>query len=265
MAQATDQELTNYQSEGDDEINKIREQIDDTRSQMGETIDELQERLSIPALTAQIKEEVSEQITSVVETTKEVVYDTTIRKVNNIMNKLSGLGTTAGGVVPLLLIGVGTGLILMNRGSARKGVSRHNGSARTNDPRTNGSTENSTLGEVKDAAANAYHRVGDAVSSTAAKVSDLAASGKEGYVNYFDRNPMAVGAVAAAMGLAVGLALPLTETESELLGETAGSIRDRLESAAKDTVEKIKESSGDLLESIGKGEGEGARSTPAMS
>src|SRR5215207_10003837 len=116
MAEETDQELTAEETGREDaELRQIKEEISETRNQMGETIDELQERLSIPALTAQIKDEVSEQVASAVETTKEILYDTTIRKVSNVMNKLSGLTTTAGGVLPMLLIGTGTGLILMNR------------------------------------------------------------------------------------------------------------------------------------------------------
>jgi ElaB/YqjD/DUF883 family membrane-anchored ribosome-binding protein len=253
MAEGTDQELNDNVTAEDAEISRIKEEIGGTRSQMSETIDELQERLSVPALSAQIKEEVSEQISSVVETTKDIVYDTAIKRVNKIMNKLSGLGSAAGGVLPLLLIGAGAGLIVMNR---TRSAPLHTKDIR-NTPRGehgrsgNGSTDTSTLEGIKDVAANAYHRVGDAVSTTASKLSDIAATGKESYVNYFDRNPMAVGAVSAALGLAVGLALPLTETESELLGETAGSLRDRLEGAAKDTVESIKDSADELLDKVG--------------
>ncbi len=252
MAEGTDQELDDAPPPDDVEIKKIKEEIEDTRSQMGETIDELQERLSIPALTAQIKGEVSEQISSAVESTKEIVYDEAIKKVNKIMNKLSELGNAAGGVLPLLLIGAGTGLIVMNSGRKAPLSTKdlRKGSASKDVRAENGSANISTLGEVKDAASSAYHRVGDAVSATASKVSDMAASGKETYVNYYDRNPIAVGAVAAAIGLAVGLALPLTETESELLGDTASSVRDRLEGAAKSTVEGIKETADEFLEKV---------------
>lgn len=266
MAEGTDQELNNGDVTGEDaEISRIKEEIGDTRSQMSETIDELQERLSVPVISAQIKEEVSEQISSAVETTKEIVYDTAIKRVNKIMNKLSGLGSAAGGVLPLLLIGAGAGLIVMNRSRntplhTKEIRSRaRDGESRPGDA----SADSSTLESVKDVAANAYHRVGDAVSTTASKVSDIAAAGKESYVNYFDRNPMAIGAVSAALGLAVGLALPLTETESELLGETAGSLRDQLEGAAKNTVESVKNSADELLDkvgSIGSEEGSQARS-----
>jgi ElaB/YqjD/DUF883 family membrane-anchored ribosome-binding protein len=172
--------------------------------------------------------------------------------VNNIMNKLSGLGSAAIGVLPLMLIGAGAGLMVMNR--TRKAPLHtkdlRRSSERASRPEGNGSNGGSTLEGVKDAAANAYHRVEDAVSATASKVSDIAVSSKESYVNYFDSNPMAVGAVAAAMGLAVGLAIPLTETESELLGDTADSLRGQLENAAKNTVETIKDSADELFDKV---------------
>lgn len=259
MAERTDQELTAELTSIDDtELRQIKDEISETRNQMGETIDELQERLSIPALTAQIKDEVSEQVASAVETTKEILYDTTIKKVSNVMNKISGLTASTGGILPLLLIGAGTGLILMNRNrNSGQSSSRGNGkelgrtgngqSTRRPDSKNGGAS----LDAVKDAASGVYHRVEGAISSTASKVSDLAATGKDSYAHYLDSNPMAVGAIAAAMGLAVGLALPLTETESELLGETAGSLRDRLEDAAKKGVDRIKESADEFLEGVG--------------
>ena len=255
MAEGTDKELAEGTTAEDAEISRIKEEIGETRSQMGETIDELQERLSIPVLTSQIKDEVSEQLSAAVESTKELVYETAISKVNKIMNKLSGLGAAAGGVLPLVLIGAGAGLMVMNRtrNAPLHTKDLRRASAPGNRTDGNGSNGGSTLEGVKDAAASAYHRVEDAVSATASKVSDIAVSGKDSYVNYFDSNPMAIGAVAAAMGLAVGLAIPLTETESELLGDTADSIKGRLEDAAKNTVETIKESADELFDKVAAG------------
>lgn len=255
MAEEPDQELSREAADPDAEITKIKSEIVDTRSQMGETIDEIQDRLSVSAITANIKEEVSEQLASAVESTKNVLYTTTVERVGKIMKNLSGFANASGGALPLLLIGAGTGLILMNRGNGGRTKNRNrNGSGRTQNTEDRSSARgvesSSTARGMTEAAAGAYHRVEEAVSTTASRVADVAATGKEKYVNYFDKNPMAVGAIAAAMGLAVGLALPLTEAESELLGETAGSLRDRLEGAAKETVGTLKETATDFLEGI---------------
>jgi ElaB/YqjD/DUF883 family membrane-anchored ribosome-binding protein len=257
MAEGTDQELdTRLDEDEDTELRAIKEEINQTRDQMGETIDQLQERLSIPVLTANIKDEVSEQVTSAIESTKEALYDSTKDKVNKLMNKISELTNAAGGnALPLLLIGAGTGLILMNRSrnggklAARRNVAERGRIASNQNDQD--SKVSRSLDSVKDAAADAYHLVEGAMSSTASKVSDLAATGKETYSNYMEANPVAVGAVAAALGLAVGLALPLTETESELLGDTAVSLRNRIEVAATEGVDRIKDSANEFIDGIG--------------
>ena len=257
MAEGTDQELDTRVDETDDaDVRAIKEEISQTRDQMGETIDELQERLSIPALTATIKDEVSEQVTSAIESTKEALYDSTKEKVNKLMNKISEITNSAGGnALPLLLIGAGTGLILMNRSrNGKKMAVRRNVAERgrvASNQNDKDSRVSRSLDSVKDAAADAYHLVEGAMSSTASKVSDLAATGKETYSNYMEANPVAVGAVAAALGLAVGLALPLTETESELLGDTAVSLKSRIEVAATEGVDRIKDSANEFLDGMG--------------
>ncbi|MEO5859044.1 MAG: DUF3618 domain-containing protein [Pyrinomonadaceae bacterium] len=261
MVEGTDKQLDLASADGDAEINKIKEEIVDVRSQMGETIDELQERLSVPAITANIKEEVSEQFASAVDSTKELLYETAGKGLNNIMKNLSALTNMTGGVLPLVLIGAGAGLIVMNRrGSGtntKDGRSTNGGTVEfAKNQHSLGSTS-SGLG-IADAASSVYHHVEDAVSSTASKVADVAATGKEKYASYLDENPMAVGAVAAAIGLAVGLALPLTDAENDLLGETAGSIKEHIQDAAKETVGAIKETATEFLDSVDQSSGKAA-------
>jgi ElaB/YqjD/DUF883 family membrane-anchored ribosome-binding protein len=61
-------------------------------------------------------------------------------------------------------------------------------------------------------------------------------------------NPLAVGAVALALGTAVGFTLPQTERENELLGEARDNLIDRAQEVAQDTVEKVKQVAGDVLD-----------------
>lgn len=249
MVEGTDQELDIVSAEPSAEIDRIKDEIVDVRSQMGETIDEIQDRLSVSTITANIKEEVSEQIAGAVDSTKEALYGTAVRGLSSVMKSLSALKNMSGGVLPLVLIGAGAGLIVMNRGSKgyRSGTTT-NGRAKNRATNQHTSPGPSTDLGIAEAASSVYHRVEDAVSSTASKVAEAASSGKEKYVNYLDQNPMAVGAVAAAIGLAVGLALPLTETETELLGETAGSIRKSIESSATEALGNIKETASEFLD-----------------
>ena len=52
-------------------------------------------------------------------------------------------------------------------------------------------------------------------------------------------NPLAVGVAAVAVGSVVGLALPVTSTEQQYMGETRDQLMDRASSVARETVEKV--------------------------
>jgi hypothetical protein len=54
-------------------------------------------------------------------------------------------------------------------------------------------------------------------------------------------NPLAVGAVALALGTAVGLALPQTRKENEWLGEARDALVDKAQTAAQDAIDEVKE------------------------
>ena len=54
-------------------------------------------------------------------------------------------------------------------------------------------------------------------------------------------NPLAVGAVALAVGAAVGLAVPQTRKESEWMGEARDNLVDKAQSVASSALEKVQE------------------------
>ena len=66
-----------------DETVRLHSEIEETRENLGETIDAIQERLSI----ANLSEQVSEKVGDVIESAKESVYEATIGKVVNFMQK----------------------------------------------------------------------------------------------------------------------------------------------------------------------------------
>lgn len=264
MDQRTDQELELSSSNADD-VDDIQEDVVEARVQIGQTIDAIQERLSIPVISSQIKEEVSEQISSAVQSTKEVLYNATVRKVGNYMGNIatqfrrSGLSGTVGGVLPVVLIGTGVGLMVMNRRSGSgprarsgNGTQTGNGSA-VEERNADGSKVVQAIDGVKSVASDTYQRMGSAVSSTATRLGDAASSGKEMYADYYQRNPLAVGAVAAALGVAVGVALPITEVESDALGETGASVKQKVQAVAEGAIDKVRESAETFVDNIAEG------------
>ena len=52
-------------------------------------------------------------------------------------------------------------------------------------------------------------------------------------------NPLAVGAIAAGIGAAIGFALPETERENELMGQSRDAMVDRAQDLARDAAERV--------------------------
>jgi ElaB/YqjD/DUF883 family membrane-anchored ribosome-binding protein len=111
---------------------------------------------------------------------------------------------------------------------------------------------------TSEAAKSIYNKTGNAVSGaydTAGKVGsqvidtaqELGHKAQNSYDYYIDENPLAVGALALAIGAAVGMSIPATKIESNLMGdardnlmEQAGQKVGNLIDTAQDTVkEKI--------------------------
>ena len=245
---------------GNDETEHLKAQIAETRSQMGETIDELQERLSF----SNISEQVSEHVSNVIETAKNSVYDATIGKAVGFMRNMGDgitdskfVRTAANNPIPLVLIGLGAGWLAYNSfsGSSRKRSRGHAGfrpDQPDEQPQLGGERSSSTLnsisnkasnitGKVSNAANSAFESVSSTMDSAVTNAKDVAnrAYSKAGeygnaayetYDHHLNENPLAVGAAAFALGAVVGLAIPSTRYEGELMGEA----RDELLKKAQD-------------------------------
>jgi len=81
---------------------------------------------------------------------------------------------------------------------------------------------------VADTADVAVHRVQERARTTARRVE-----------NQFDESPMGIGAVALALGLAIGLSVPATRKEAALMGDKRDRLLDRARERVADTTEKV--------------------------
>lgn len=62
---------------------------------------------------------------------------------------------------------------------------------------------------------------------------------KQTFWNSLEENPLAIGAVVAIAGAAVGAAVPATEYENKLMGETRDRLMDEAKTRAQDAVERV--------------------------
>jgi gas vesicle protein len=99
---------------------------------------------------------------------------------------------------------------------------------------------------VSEVAHDARDAIGHTASRARAVAGDLARGTREGTHRVEDRfedalqqSPLAIGAAAIAIGLAVGLSAPATRRESELMGTTRDRMVDRARDVAEDTTERV--------------------------
>jgi Protein of unknown function (DUF3618) len=111
---------------------------------------------------------------------------------------------------------------------------------------------------AKDAVAGARERVGDAAGWTKEHALDLghrtkdravalkgqakvrARRAKVGFWQTLEENPLMVGAATLALGVIAGLAIPSTEKEDELMGETRDRLLEEVKEVGQQTLEKGK-------------------------
>jgi len=108
------------------------------------------------------------------------------------------------------------------------------------------------VGNIADQAQETAGNVVNQAQETAGYLADQAQYQAQRFEDRFQQalyeNPLAVGAVAVALGTAVGFVLPQTQRENELLGETRDQLIDRAQTVAHDTLEKVQQVAGEVMD-----------------
>lgn len=261
-----------------DEVEQIREQIEETRAEMSETIDAIQEKLSLSNITEQVSEQISEQATVAFNAAKETIYTTLAGKTGEIVELLGKAGVNmkktkiynqvSSNPFPFVLIGLGAGLLLL--GNSKKNSSSSNGRRLNFSGKSKLKEGKNKIGEaassayetVGDAANSAYESVGGAANSaykgvrrfadgTVEKAGQFGTSAQETYEQYIEEKPLAVGAIALAVGAAVGLSIPSTSYENKLMGETRANLMSKAGDVVQDTMKKVENVAGEVVKNVG--------------
>ena len=103
---------------------------------------------------------------------------------------------------------------------------------------------------VGTAAGVTYESIGKASSFAYEKAGDLGGKMKKNYNQYIQENPLVVGAVALAVGAAVGFAIPLTKKENEYMGELRDNVVEKAQSTAQDAIGSVKQVASDAQKLI---------------
>jgi len=100
-------------------------------------------------------------------------------------------------------------------------------------------TAGNIVGQVGETASNLASGTVEAAGNIAEQAQYQAMRLEDSFQRALRTNPLAVGAVTLALGTAIGLALPQTERENQLMGEARDSLLERAQEFAQETVEKV--------------------------
>ncbi len=99
----------------------------------------------------------------------------------------------------------------------------------------------STLGhQVADKASTLGHQVTDKASDLRQQAKTQVRRARVGFWQTMEENPLMVGAATLALGVIVGLVLPSTDREDELMGETRDQLLDQAKEAGQQVLDKSK-------------------------
>jgi ElaB/YqjD/DUF883 family membrane-anchored ribosome-binding protein len=100
-------------------------------------------------------------------------------------------------------------------------------------------TANEAMSNVSHTANQAVSNVSQTANQAASTVSETATNAMSQAQHAIESNPIAFGAIALAVGTAVGLALPATQTEKRVMGQAGGQLIDKVETAVSQPLEKM--------------------------
>jgi ElaB/YqjD/DUF883 family membrane-anchored ribosome-binding protein len=118
--------------------------------------------------------------------------------------------------------------------------------------RDSGSGNGDTTRGLSDRANEMASRTREYASDTADSVRRMARRRQNQVQRVMNNNPVLVGAAALLLGAAFGLAVPETETENELMGDTREQVVGRARDAARDAANEVQEAASTVADAAKK-------------
>jgi ElaB/YqjD/DUF883 family membrane-anchored ribosome-binding protein len=251
---------------GDADVDQLVEEIAYTRGEMTGTVEEIGDRLDPRHIVADARKTVRGATIGKVEEMATTAGDMVSNVGQTAQDTGSGIvETIRRNPLPAAMIGLGVTWLAMSSRSSGARSSDWTSGGRW---KTGGSSWDTTDREMQAGYGSRSRpgdgvtdRVGDAVGQVQGKAGEVAGQvqGKAGEVagqvhqtaaqlpnvarqvqdsagRVVQENPLAVGAIALAVGAAVGMALPTTRPEHEIMGQARDSLIGRAESAASEAM-----------------------------
>jgi ElaB/YqjD/DUF883 family membrane-anchored ribosome-binding protein len=224
------------------EIERTRAEIERTRADMSETVDAIQDRLSPESLKEQAKDRVKEA---------------TVGKAQEAGSGI--VGTIKANPLPAALTGIGLGWLLVNarrqssaQGSYRAEAYPYDYPSPYDERGSSGPSPGQAVERARDRAGETATQVQDKAGQVAGQAQDRvsrlgnqaryqAQRASGGFQRMLQENPLAVGALGVGVGAAVGLAIPETTKEHEVMGEARDTFVEKAQEKAQDAQERVQQ------------------------
>jgi ElaB/YqjD/DUF883 family membrane-anchored ribosome-binding protein len=228
-----------------------------TQERLGDTVEEIGERFNPNRLKQELKHDIRDatigRVENMAQQTAEIVSDAQRTLMQSIREN----------PIPVAMMGIGLGWLILNRRSSRTEM-RSSSPYDEQQQQRGWSTQyeeqqGGDYGEQTGTLDRARSKAGEVVDSVKNKTSELAeqtqrkAGRMAGRVaegtrmqsrrveRAFQEKPLVIGSAALALGLAAGLAIPSTQKEAELVGETRDHLVDKVKDVAEDTKSKVQQ------------------------
>lgn len=247
--------------EADTRAREIRGEIAQTRENISETLGEIQYRLKPSTIVAEASERVKSATTEKVKQMANTAEYAADRVVHNRF-----MDTVRENPWPVAMIGLGAAWLWMNgrpdgrRYSARRYAYggddyRRDESDVDNDWRTrtaptrmvysHGDNEGIEYGEVP----NNRGSASDYMDEVRTKTRQTTRRAQNSVNRVLRENPLALGAAATLVGVAIGMSLPETDVENEWMGEARDTVVERAREMASNAAERV-ESAADQVKNV---------------
>lgn len=104
------------------------------------------------------------------------------------------------------------------------------------------------VSQAQSAVGDVAHRAQETAGAIAGRTAHAAGRVEDQFQRQMWENPLAMGAVALAVGAAAGFALPQTERENQLMGEARDNLVEQAQQVAAETADKVQRVAGDVAE-----------------
>jgi ElaB/YqjD/DUF883 family membrane-anchored ribosome-binding protein len=260
------------------EVEALAQDIEETRDEMSGTVEAIADRLNPANIVQDAKETVREATVGKVEQMANNVAETASGFVDDARYTAQDAGsgileTVKRNPIPAAMAGIGIGWLLMNRQSGNQSrrsswdqarwtgsdqgsrygggydaygtYSGSRGSGQGLTDRAGGAVEQvgQQAGQIADTVGSKVGDVADQARSTAQQVPNqvghVARDVQWNAQRMVEDNPLAVGAIAVAVGAAIGMVLPETQTEQKVLGPAAEKAISTAEQTAHEAVQQL--------------------------